>query len=421
MKLPKNLQGQFKLLELIHETASTEIWRVEEIATKKICVLRETYRTNLVYKEIANVKHKNLPEILSVTETDFATYIVEEFLSGKTLADCLEERGAFSEEEVCKIALKICSCLEKLHERHIIHRDIKPENIFLTAEGDYKLIDFDAARIEKAGVYADTNFLGTPGYAAPEQYGFQQTDERTDIYSLGLTLKKLAGYDDYSGFLTPIFNKCASFDPDKRYNSAKDLKVAIIRSQRLYKWKKFLVAGIAILGIYFFSTKNVQSENVQTENLPTENLSVEKISSKVSNIDEKAQNLPVEKSSGDFPIIIYPEEETPSTGVYKPYTPPSIFDTKETIPEISNFDVDKIVAETSRKVDALNLEPPPKMPFRDFKNQMRNLNLSDSELEEKYNEHNCRLEFNQRLREFENLLPQNLSDEEKNAAIMKFK
>lgn len=336
MKLPKDFQGRFELLELIHENDNKEIWRVAEIATKKIFALRIMYRTNLIYNEIATVKHQNLPEIFSVIETDFATYVVEEFLRGETLADHIKKHSHFNEENVCRIALEICSCLEVLHARHIIHRDIKPENIFLTDAGIFKLIDFDAARIEKAGAFADTNFLGTPGYAAPEQYGFQQTDERTDIYSLGLTLKKLAGYEEYNGFLTPIFSKCASFDPDKRYNSAKDLKFAIIRCRRFHKWRKFFILSATILGVYFFATSINRTENISVKPLPPveENISDQKVFDAAENSPKIDDKPPIT----NFPQIIYPEDKNANSGEYAPLTPNKNL-------TVENFDAEKIVAE----------------------------------------------------------------------------
>ena len=265
LKLPQNLKEHFKILELIHKTAKTEIWRVEEVDTSKIFVLRIMYRKNLVYKYLATIKHKNLPEIIFVEESESATYVVEEFLNGENLADYINIHGTFDEEKICQIGIELCSCLEKLHACHIIHRDIKPENLFFTNEGNLKLIDFDIARIEKIGRVADTEVLLTQGYAAPEQYGFQQTDERTDIYALGLTLKVLAGYQNYNGFLTPISKKCSSFDPDKRYESAKDLKFAIIRSQRLNKFRKFFAAGFVAVTTYFFVMQPARSENIQLE------------------------------------------------------------------------------------------------------------------------------------------------------------
>ncbi len=409
MKLPKNLQERFKLVRLLHKTDKSRIWLVEEFATKKRYVLREMQRTNLAYKEISKVKHKNLLEIILVEETDAATFVIEEFLQGENLFEYVKKHGEFSEEKICKIGIEICNCLEKLHARHIIHRDIKPENLFLTDAGILKLIDFDAARIEKSGLVADTNIMGTPGYAAPEQYGFQQTDARTDIFSLGLTLKKLAGYENYSGFLTPIFKKCASFDPAQRYNSAKDLRAAIIQRRRLHKLKKLFAVAVAGLGIYFFMTN--ENSSPAEEKIFTE----EKITATTSNINSKPPEIADKPPSEIFPPIIYPQNENAPAPVYERYTPPSNFQA-----EISNFDTEKLVAELTKKVDALNLPPPPKMPFRDFKNQMRNLNLSESELLKKYEEHYRRLEFNQRVAEFRKLLPQNLSAEEINAASMIF-
>lgn len=409
MKLPKNLQERFKLVRLLHKTDKSRIWLVEEVATKKRYVLREMQRTNLAYKEISQVKHKNLLEIILVEETDAATFVIEEFLQGENLFEYVKKHGEFGEEKICEIGIEICNCLEKLHVRHIIHRDIKPENLFLTDAGILKLIDFDAARIEKSGLVADTNIMGTPGYAAPEQYGFQQTDARTDIFSLGLTLKKLAGYENYSGFLTPIFKKCASFDPAQRYNSAKDLRAAIIQRRRLHKLKKFLTVAFAGLAIYFFMTN--ENPAPAEEKIFVE----EKITATTSNIDSKPPEIEKNPPSENFLPIIYPQEENAPAPVYERYTPPSNFQA-----EISTFNAEKLVDEITEKVDALNLPPPPKMPFRDFKNQMRNLNLSENELLQKYEEHYRRLEFNQRVAEFRKLLPQNLSAEEINAASMLF-
>ena len=334
MKLPQNLKEHFKILELIHKTAKTEIWRVEEVDTSKIFVLRIMYRKNLVYKYLATIKHKNLPEIIFVEESESATYVVEEFLNGENLADYINIHGTFDEEKICQIGIELCSCLEKLHACHIIHRDIKPENLFFTNEGNLKLIDFDIARIEKIGRVADTEVLLTQGYAAPEQYGFQQTDERTDIYALGLTLKVLAGYQNYNGFLTPILKKCSSFDPDKRYESAKDLKFAIIRSQRLNKFRKFFAAGFVAVTTYFFVMQPARSENIQLETPLTVE---EKITApEVSNAAENPSKTAEKRTTSDFPTIIYPKSETVSTPVYKPYTPPSNFDAEKLVSEIGS-------------------------------------------------------------------------------------
>ena len=115
----------------------------------------------------------------------------------------------------------------QLHANHIIHRDIKPENIFLTDAGEYKLIDFDAARVWKEKQDSDTVCIGTRHYAAPEQYGSQQTDARSDIYSLGVTLRQLLGSGDAQPVFLEILAKCTEFDAARRFQSCQELKKAL--------------------------------------------------------------------------------------------------------------------------------------------------------------------------------------------------
>ena len=127
-----------------------------------------------------------------------------------------------------------CRILAQLHraEPPIIHRDIKPGNIILTEDGTVKLLDMNAARQLSEGKEADTRLLGTAGYAAPEQYGFAQSDARTDIYAAGVLMnvlrtgclpqEKLAG-----GSLRRIVRKCTHIDPNRRYASAGELLAAL--------------------------------------------------------------------------------------------------------------------------------------------------------------------------------------------------
>ena len=124
------------------------------------------------------------------------------------------------------MALELCRCLAFLHGHHIIHRDIKPSNLFLTENQQLKLLDFDAARICKDNQQADTVCLGTKGFAAPEQYGCQPTDGRSDIYSLGVTLRVLLG-EGYEGALSSILDRCTEFDAKRRFQRVEDLAAAL--------------------------------------------------------------------------------------------------------------------------------------------------------------------------------------------------
>jgi serine/threonine-protein kinase len=150
-------------------------------------------------KLLGQLAHTNLPKVIDVLSQGNKHYLVMDYIEGKTLEDLLLERQQpFSEAEVLRWAAQLCEVLSYLHHQTppIIFRDFKPANIILTPSGDVKLIDFGIARLFKKGKSGDTVKLGTPGYAPVEQYGQGQTDVRSDIYALGVTLHRLlTGYD----------------------------------------------------------------------------------------------------------------------------------------------------------------------------------------------------------------------------------
>ena len=156
--------------------------------------------------------------------------VLEEYIQGDSLAYLL--KGAlFTPAEARKITLQFCNALWVLHTMGAVHRDIKPENVIVRGS-EAVLIDFDASRIFKSENSTDTQILGTTGYAAPEQYGISQTDQRADIYSVGVLLnimltgkhpsKELAG-----GKLGRIVQKCTMVNPKKRYKNVLYLMEAL--------------------------------------------------------------------------------------------------------------------------------------------------------------------------------------------------
>ncbi len=145
-------------------------------------------------KILWDLKHPNLPELFGFFSENQRYFLVMEFIDGLTLEELLERNDApFSERRVLGWARQLCDVLEYLHSQSppIIFRDMKPGNIMLTRNGQIKLIDFGIARFFRSTDAHDTQLLGTPGYAPPEQYGKAQTDERSDIYALGMTLFQL--------------------------------------------------------------------------------------------------------------------------------------------------------------------------------------------------------------------------------------
>jgi serine/threonine protein kinase len=144
---------------------------------------------------LSNLKHRSLPRIYEHFTEGNCWYLVMEYIQGHTLEEALKSalRGHFSLRKTIKIGLALVNVLDYLHTNTppIIFRDVKPANIMLTRTGRIFLIDFGIARRFSPGKKRDTTALGSPGYAAPEQYGTSQTDARTDIYGLGATLQTL--------------------------------------------------------------------------------------------------------------------------------------------------------------------------------------------------------------------------------------
>lgn len=189
------------------------------------------YRGNgEVYRKLVGISCPNLPQIMETAERDGMVAVLEEYIQGDSLAYLLE--GAlFSHAEARKIIMQLCNALWVLHKLGAVHRDIKPENVMIRGS-EAILIDFDASRIFKSDTNQDTQILGTTGYAAPEQYGIAQTDERADIYSLGVLLNimltgKHPSKELASGRLGRIVQKCTMVNPEKRYKSVLYLMEAL--------------------------------------------------------------------------------------------------------------------------------------------------------------------------------------------------
>lgn len=233
-----------------------------------------------LYLQLRERPVSNTPAIYGVYEDKSGTdasatrlVIIEEYLSGSTLAELLEERGLFSEKEVIDIGLQLCRILKELHGRTppIIHRDIKPSNVMLLSDGTVKLLDFNASKPEIADEGRDTVLMGTAGFAAPEQYGFSSSTPQTDLYAVGVLLNVLlTGAFPWEkaadGNLKQVIRRCLEMNPKDRYAGAWELYQVLrrtrrekfpwlppgFRSMRLYK---MLIAIPVYLFIIIFSLR----------------------------------------------------------------------------------------------------------------------------------------------------------------------
>lgn len=195
------------------------------------------------FKILKKINHNSLPRVFDMFEDDTYVYIVIDYIEGISLQKYLKDKVKLSEKETINIAKKLCKVLIYLHNfkpNPIIYRDLKPSNIIIINETDIKLVDFGIAREFKKDAKLDTVFIGTRGYAAPEQYGYGQTNQASDIYSLGILMYEMMTglnpyrfksckkeaiclIDDISKELNEIIIKCTMNNPLERYNNVIDL------------------------------------------------------------------------------------------------------------------------------------------------------------------------------------------------------
>lgn len=297
------IEGKYEILKLIGKGGMSKVylamdnnlnkqWAIKEIVKEarnknnEIIVQSAIAEANMMKK----LDHPCLPRIVDIINHDNVIYVVMDYIEGEPLSKVLQQDGAQPQEVVLEWAESLCGVLEYLHNQTppIIYRDMKPANVMLQPNGNVKLIDFGIAREYKEQNLEDTVSLGTKGYAAPEQFGGRgQTDARTDIYCLGVTLYHLLTgqnpcdppYELYpirqwnpslSAGLENIIIKCTQLNPEDRFDSCAELLYALRHldeSDEGYRKKQrrkiglfFTMIGLSALfaasGIVFNHLKN---------------------------------------------------------------------------------------------------------------------------------------------------------------------
>lgn len=199
----------YKTAAVINE--SHKVYLVQHRDTGKIYVKKilDVYNRD-IYEYLYQHPAAGMPAIVCLCEEEGKLTVIEEFISGKSLQEKIEEKD-LDREDIISFMMDLCAILEKLHGARpaIVHRDIKPSNILITNYNRAVLLDFNAAKYFSSDSQEDTMLLGTKGYAAPEQYGFGSSSPQTDIYSLGVILKEMAGtLEEPAPDLLEIAEKC---------------------------------------------------------------------------------------------------------------------------------------------------------------------------------------------------------------------
>ncbi len=217
---------------------------VRNINTDRLMIKKISVPENYdVMNRVSGISHKNLMRVYDCVISHGVCLSLCEYIDGITLETAVEFHTPYDERRAKDIMMQICSGLTALHRNHIIHRDINPSNVMITRDGTVKIIDFNITRVENEFAQKDTTIFGTVGYTSPEQFGFAQTSERSDIYSCGVLLNylltgKLPDEQIYNGRLGEIIRVCTQIDSEKRYESAEQL--ADVLSGKRYKKEKLL-------------------------------------------------------------------------------------------------------------------------------------------------------------------------------------
>ncbi len=283
------VDGKYRLLsEIGHGGMSVVYLAINERANKTWAIKEvrkdggndsDVFRQRLVAETemLKRLHHAHLPSIVDVIDKEDSFLIVMDYIEGKSLQSMLNHNGPQDPELVIEWAKQLCDTLGYLHSREpaIIYRDMKPANVMLKPDGNVTLIDFGTAREYKEHSQGDTTWLGTRGYAAPEQFGGRgQTDGRTDIYCLGATMYHLitgrspadTNFVIYPlGQLVPhlagtglekVVAKCCEPDMDQRYQDCGELMYALehvhdedegVLRRRNARWSGFVASVLMVI------------------------------------------------------------------------------------------------------------------------------------------------------------------------------
>jgi serine/threonine protein kinase len=202
------LHHRYLILRKIGQGGMGAVYQATDTKRQRLCAIKEMSQESLPPEDLTQalqsfrfeaetltrLSHPNLPKVYEQFSEQHRHYLVMDYIDGETLEERLARTGQpLPESEALGYAAQLCSVLEYLHSQRppIIFRDLKPGNIMITRDNQVKLIDFGIARVFRGAKTHDTQVLGTPGFAPPEQYGRAQTDARSDLYALGVTLYQL--------------------------------------------------------------------------------------------------------------------------------------------------------------------------------------------------------------------------------------
>lgn len=229
--------SDYKIISALNE--EHKVYLVQSALSGNIYVQKILDVYNIrVYEYLYRNPVAGIPRLINYYEDGNQLIVIEEYISGTSLQEKIDNSD-LSVSDIRSYMIMLCNILNALHSMTppIIHRDIKPSNIIITSYNYAMLLDFNAAKQFSGQNESDTVLIGTPGYAAPEQYGFGSSSPKTDIYSLGIVLREMLGSITPAPDIAPILHRlnliaerCTQMTPAARYQSVTELKNAVSQS-----------------------------------------------------------------------------------------------------------------------------------------------------------------------------------------------
>lgn len=229
------LDRKYEVIKIIGQGGMGRVYLCKNINLDTLWAIKEVpkeVKSNVNFLAEPNIlkklKHPGIPRIIDIFYKNDNLYMVEDYIEGENLKEYIKRKGSLNAEEICNIALEIGKIVSYLHSFNppIIHRDLKPSNIMITPEGEVALIDFGISRVYKPGQESDTVYIGSKGYAAPEQfYGTGQSSVQTDIYALGAVMYFMLTGKAPSTALEPLYDE--NYDEDVNIDIREIIKKAM--------------------------------------------------------------------------------------------------------------------------------------------------------------------------------------------------
>ena len=262
LALPARLDASFEMHRCLSVHEDRALWLLHRRADGAPFLLRTGSDMERIREEFQLLVRASraipgsVPWPVDYFEENGSAWFLRSWMPGQPLDQWREARGGCSDGECAEIGRQLCVLLQTLHsmEPPVIHRDIKPENLIMGEDGKLGIVDFDTARVYRDGLARDTKCLGTEATAAPEQYGFAQTDPRTDQYALGMTLLWLRtgsyereALEKLRPWLRKALERATEFSPDRRFASCRRLSKAL-KPKVKGRWLAVAAAVLVLLG-----------------------------------------------------------------------------------------------------------------------------------------------------------------------------